>query len=41
MPKIIKPNTTTTSCFIANYHNGLSDAEAIRQLAEMGIIFEK
>lgn len=39
MPKIIKLNTTP--CFTANYHNGLSDAEAIRQLAEMGITFEK
>lgn len=40
MPKIIKPNTVS-ECFIANYHNSLSDAEAIRQLAEMGITFEK
>lgn len=40
MPKTIKPNTDTPS-FIANYHNGLSDAEAIRQLAKMGITFEK
>ena len=40
MPKIIKSNTAT-SCFIANYHNSLSDAEAIRQLAKMGITFEK
>lgn len=36
MPKIIKPNTDTP-CFTT----GLSDAEAIRQLAEMGITFEK
>lgn len=37
MPKNpAKPNTDT-ACFIANYHNGLSDSEAIQQLKAMGI----
>ena len=36
------PNTSAkphsdTACFIANYHNDLSDSEAIRQLKAMGI----
>ena len=37
MPNTSAKPPSDTACFIANYHNDLSDSEAIRQLKAMGI----